>query len=292
MKLVTHFTNRLGNRAVNQDRCLVINQTHKTLLVVADGMGGHARGELAAQTAVESMAENFERIQGRMDDPQRFLRMAIHHAHLDIIRAGRQQQPPVDPRTVCVACVVQDHQAWWAHVGDSRLYLLRNGSIAQRTRDHTPLEDMLQRGEIDEDAAKNHPLRNNVNRCLGGNSVPRISFACADLEKDDMLVLCSDGLWSALTEQQLTALQKSKNLEHGVNQLAEAAERASYPHSDNISLIALQSLGHRPTVTPLRKKPDNSDRTTDKTSGKDPVQQAIDNINRAIIDYASEMKKF
>ncbi len=291
MKLVTRFTNRLGNRAVNQDRCLVINQTHKTLLVVADGMGGHERGELAAQTAVDSMGENFEQVRGRIDDPQRFLRMAIHNAHLDIIRAGRQQQPAVDPRTVCVACVVQDHQAWWAHVGDSRLYLLRDGVVAQRTRDHTPLEDLLKRGEINEDSARNHPLRNNVNRCLGGDTVPRISFACADLEKDDMLLLCSDGLWSALTEQQLTALHQSKNLEAGVNQLAEQAERASYPHSDNISLIALQSLGNRQIATPHRKKPDITDRSTDNTSGKDPVQQAIDNINRAIIDYASEMKK-
>ena len=166
MKVLTASCNRLGNRSSNQDRCLVLERSDRVLVAVADGMGGHARGDLAAQTAVNTLRQRFLNQHDRITEPEQFLKAALEIAHLETVEAGRSSTPPVEPRTTCVACLVQGNQAWWAHVGDSRLYLLRNGRLVTRTRDHTPVEDLLQSGVINEDELSTHPLRNSVNRCL------------------------------------------------------------------------------------------------------------------------------
>ena len=283
---ITALTNRLGNRASNQDRCLIEEKPGQVLLVVADGMGGHARGDLAAQTAVDSLANSFRRQPARITDPQAFLVQAMATAHLDVVGAGKALQPPAEPRTTCVACLVDGDHAGWAHVGDSRLYLLRNHTVLQRTRDHTPLEELRQAGVVDDNEMRDHPLRNSVSRCLGGSArPPQISYASARLQTGDTLLLCSDGLWSALMEEQLIALGTSDALESDTERLAALAETASYPHSDNISIVVLRWLEMTAGKTPA------ADSAATGAAAKDPLQQAIDDIHRAMLDYASEIKK-
>lgn len=293
MRVLTAFTNRLGNRSNNQDRCLVQTRRESTLLVVADGMGGHARGELAAQIAVDSLARSFVSHQGAIDEPHRFLEHAINHAHLEIVDAGRSESPPIDPRTTCVACLVQGDTAYWAHVGDSRLYLLRGGRVLTRTRDHTPVEELLQSGAIDEQDIRHHPLRNSVSRCLGGApKLPKTSFDQAQLQADDILLLCSDGFWSALPEERLAGLPTDGDLDAAANRITDAAEAESYPHSDNISLVCLRWLsGAAPDEIPpaVASDPDATSEADDKPC--DPLQQAIDEVHRAMLEYAAEMKK-
>jgi serine/threonine protein phosphatase PrpC len=264
----------------------------RVLLAVADGMGGHARGDLAAQTAVNSLGHSFLSQHDAVTKPEQFLKTAMEIAHLETLEAGRANTPPVEPRTTCVVCLLQGNQAWWAHVGDSRLYLLRAGKLLTRTRDHTPVEELVQNGVIREDELSTHPLRNGVSRCLGGAlRFPRISFDHAELQPGDTLLLCSDGLWSALPEARLLNTPDSGDLELAVNQLADEAERTSYPHSDNVSLVALRWLSagesQRSASSPRVKR--HSTATADKD--KDPLQQAIDDIHRAMLDYAAEMKK-
>ncbi|HFD81544.1 MAG TPA: serine/threonine-protein phosphatase [Gammaproteobacteria bacterium] len=293
MKTLTAFTNRLGNRASNQDRCLVLRKRDRLLLAVADGMGGHARGDLAAQTAIDSLADSFLRRRDAIDDPPAFLRTALENAHLDVVDAARRIGPRLEPRTTCVVCLVAGNRAWWAHVGDSRLYLLREGRLVARTRDHTPVEELLQRGAIGEHELRHHPLRNSVSRCLGGRlRLPEISFDQAVLQAGDTLLLCSDGLWSALPEERLTGFPASGDLEQALERLAGEAEAASYPHSDNISLVGLRWLeagesapGPSPAPATAPENP-GADNATD-----DPLKQAIDEIHRAILEYAGEMKK-
>ena len=294
MKTVTALTNRLGNRSNNQDRCLVLEKAGRVLLVVADGMGGHARGELAAQTAIDSLSRSFMAQQGRIDKPQEFLRKALHAAHLEVVDAGRAVDPPVNPRTTCVACLVQDDQACWAHAGDSRLYLLRGGTLLTRTRDHTPVEELLQSGVITEDELHSHPLRNSVSRCLGGGlKLPKVSFDQATLQENDMLLLCSDGLWSALPEHRLAELPADGDLEHTVNLLTDEAELASYPHSDNISLVCLRwlSAGMQTQADPAAAILAETAAALPANQENDPLQEAINDIHRAMLEYASEMKK-
>lgn len=289
MKTQSACANRLGNRPNNEDRCLIIERPGRVLLAVADGMGGHARGELAAQTAIDSFTWQFEQQRSAINKPAVFLQMMLENAHFEVIQAGRQQRPAVDPRTTCVVCLVQDDHAWWAHLGDSRLYLVRRGRLLTRTCDHTPLEELRQAGAVAETEMHRHPLRNSVSRCLGGAVTPQPpSLAEAALEPGDVLLLCSDGLWSALSEEQLVALGADADLAGAVERLAGQAERASYPRSDNISLVALRWLapGAGAAESPAAARP-----RPPATAGKDPVQKAIDAIHRAMLDYAAEMKK-
>lgn len=292
MKFLSAYTNRLGNRASNQDRCLVLQRSDRALLVVADGMGGHPRGDLAAQAAVESLRRAFLDQRCTIAEPDAFLKNAFASAHLEVVDAGRSQQPPIDPRTTCVACLVQGKQAWWAHVGDSRLYLLRGGSTVIRTRDHTPVEELLRSGAIDENQLRTHPLRNSVSRCLGGSvRLPALSTDHAELKPDDTLLLCSDGFWSAIPEEKLVAIPRYGDLERAVNQLADAAEMASYPQSDNISVVCMRWLsaaGSGKRASAANGKPQAQERVAQQT---DRVQQAIDDIHRAMLEYAAEMKK-
>jgi serine/threonine protein phosphatase PrpC len=293
MRVTTALANRLGNRSSNQDRCLVLEKPDRILLCVADGMGGHARGDLAAQTAVDSLSQSFEREKKIIANPREFLKRALHKAHLDVVDAGDSNSPPVTPRTTCVVCLVQGNHAYWAHVGDSRLYLLRGGKLVTRTRDHTPVEELLQSGALAEADVHNHPLRNSVSRCLGGAArLPEICFNKAELEQNDMLLLCSDGLWSALPEEKLVSFETSGKLAKSIERLTDEAERASYPRSDNISLVGLRWLsGETGPDTSKDCQQSAQQKSSDTSDKKDPIQQAIDDIHRAMLEYASEMKK-
>jgi serine/threonine protein phosphatase PrpC len=300
MPFVTAWTNRLGNRSHNQDRCLVLEAAagKSVLLAVADGMGGHARGDLAAQTAIDSLRRSFISARGKIADPAAFLEQAISHAHLDVVDTGRAQRPPLTPRTTCVVCLVQGDYAWWAHLGDSRLYLVRDGRIICRTRDHTPVEEMVQNGLLTDDSLRNHPMRNSVSRCLGGGPVlPKISSGETGMQHGDTLLLCSDGLWSALDEQRLCDLPADAGeLERRVNQLTDEADVASYPHSDNISLVGLRWLAEEQRQTAARPTPGSdasrpATEPADSSDPADPLQEAIDDIHRALLEYAGEMKK-
>ncbi|MDT8386646.1 MAG: protein phosphatase 2C domain-containing protein [Thiogranum sp.] len=290
MKALTAWSSHLGNRSSNQDRCLVLEKPGRMLLAVADGMGGHARGDLAAEVAVQSLRRTFLAETGSIPEPRVFLKAALQKAHREVVCAGRSEHPPITPRTTCVVCLVQVDQAWWAHVGDSRLYLLRSGTLVARTRDHTPVEELLQSGVIREDELRSHPLRNSVSRCLGGMArPPDISSDQARLKPDDILLLCSDGLWSALPDQKLLAIPGYGDLDRSVRQLTAEAEAASYPQSDNISVVCLRWLSAgKPATTAT--DPATSRRKTEKKT-TDPVQQAKDDIHRAMLDYAAEMKK-
>ncbi|TCK17037.1 serine/threonine protein phosphatase PrpC [Thiogranum longum] len=293
MKTLVAATSRLGNRSSNQDRCLVEKKPGHVLLVVADGMGGHARGDLAAQTTIDSLARSFQRASLPVSDPQAFLKQAIHTAHLDVVDTGRSHNPPITPRTTCVVCLVQNDTAYWAHVGDSRLYLLRAGELFKRTRDHTPVEELFQSGLVSEEELRNHPLRNSVNRCLGGSPrFPEISFDQEILAAEDILLLCSDGLWSAVPESLLVSIQGPGELEQSLSQLAGEAESASYPNSDNISGVVLRWLAADRSFSATGQDGTAPDMpVAESTENKDELEQAIEDIHRAMLEYASEMKK-
>ncbi len=229
-----------GDRATNQDRCLAVERAGCALLLMADGMGGHPRGELAAQVFIDSMAGQFNSADLPLAAQGEFLRYSIEQAHHDIVATGLQQTPPVDPRTTAVACLVRDRQACWAHVGDSRLYLIRNGTVRYRTRDHSLVEELIQRGELEESGRTLHPLRNYVSRALGGDRQPpgiTLSEPCT-LLAGDLLLLCSDGLWASVPEEQLAGLAGAGLLEQAARELAAAAEQATHPASDNVTLLA------------------------------------------------------
>jgi serine/threonine protein phosphatase PrpC len=253
-------------------------------------MGGHARGDLAAQACVDTLSRQLRARQG-LEDPAQFLREAFREAHRTIRRVGQAQKPPIEPLTTAVACLIQDGVAQWAHVGDSRAYLIRQGQVALRTRDHTRVAEMVESGLLTEQQARLHPLRNQVSLCLGGTPQPPPITVGPNiyLLPGDILLLCSDGLWSAVSEKRLTNTLEDGNLPRALDALAEAAERASYPQSDNVSGVALRwdsSRDAQPAVTPTGN---TTEPKPSVHSPHDPLGRAIADINEALAEYEHEM---
>jgi serine/threonine protein phosphatase PrpC len=236
------YKTRAGGRDYNQDRLGVWRTPESTLLVVADGMGGHANGDVAAQLVVEHLGAEFERAaQPRLADPDLFLTRRIASAHALLGRAARARGLGEVPRTTVAACVVQGARVFWLHVGDSRFYLIRGGRVRARTKDHTRVQKLLDEGRIGEQDVHVHPERNVLLQCLGGPVPPRAAPASsAELERGDLLLLCSDGLWGALAQEELLAQLPGADLDAALESLVTRAERVAGRHGDNVSAIALR----------------------------------------------------
>jgi serine/threonine protein phosphatase PrpC len=237
----------LGNREENQDRVAIAIGDGAAFLAVVDGMGGHADGARAAEVAMRAMVSEFWEASRPLFDPEGFLHLTIGRAHEAVVDLGRGLPPEIRPRATCAACLVQGSNAYWAHVGDSRIYQLRAGHVLARTRDHSHVELLLRAGRITERQAQDHPMRNYVECCIGGDPVlPEMSLSGRNpLAAGDVLLLCSDGLWSGLTDEQLAAL--SLPAERGLReQLADLGERAlagTAPFADNTTAAAVRWLG-------------------------------------------------
>ena len=240
---------RIGGRDVNQDRVAWQATGEALVMVVADGMGGHLQGEVAAQLAVDVVIDRFRRNgEARIPDPAAFLVEALMEAHRTIVRyaAGCSLPSHMAPRTTCIACLVQDGMAYWAHAGDSRLYLIHGQSEGDshvaRTRDHSLVQRLLDAGTITDAEAVGHPLRHRVFSCLGGDMPPHVEVSAAvPLRDGDMIALCTDGAWSPLGDR--LAAELSTPLTATVPRLLDAAEAAAGPESDNLTLIVLHWEG-------------------------------------------------
>lgn len=241
MKFTIYQESRTGKRKNNEDRIAHCYSRDALLMVVADGMGGHFYGEVAAQIAVQTLTEAFQReATPELDDPFLFLQRAMDSAHHAIFDFAIQHKLSDSPRTTCVVCVVQDNIAYWAHAGDSRLYLIRAGKMIFRTRDHSRVQLLMDQGMINQAQAAKHPERNKVYSCLGGPQTPEITFSRkTPLETGDVLALCTDGVWGPLREESLILALNSANLIEAVPALLEQAEARAGSHADNLSMVAV-----------------------------------------------------
>lgn len=233
---------RIGMRDTNQDYVLHDATERALLLLVADGMGGYYGGELAAEIAVGSMCHSFRNeAQPGLAEPEEFLERALEQAHHAIRAYADAQALPDVPRTVIVACVVQDGCAWWNHVGDARLYLVRDGHIEAQTRDHTPVQALVDAGELSAEDAYRHPESNRVLQSLGAPDAPAPGpGASMRLHRDDILLLCSDGFWGPLRSSQLSGGLKVASLRQSILELSDAAERRAGAHGDNLAVLAMR----------------------------------------------------
>lgn len=280
---------RIGNRDSNQDRMAALEGDGGTVLVLADGMGGQSGGALAAQTVVDFVSNEFSRLRFPVPYPQNCLTRMLHKAHQAVLAAGMQQDPPVLPGTTAVVCLVQERKAWWAHVGDSRLYLFRNGLPLYRTRDHSYVEQLYQAGRISLDMRQGHPMRNYVTQCLGlRTDQPQITLSNeTTLEAGDVLLLCSDGLWEPLDDAHMGAVLAEGRLGRAIDTLAERAEEAAYPHSDNISALAMRIVSLN--AKPGEKRAEAANKRAAAPASDDPLANAIEEIERAVEQYKHEM---
>lgn len=241
MKFSLAKDTRTGARRINQDRLGHWQSDGALLLAVADGLGGHARGEVAAQLAIETFGEEFARgAQPRVADPQAFLGTAVHAAHAAILLEGQRMRLHETPRTVIVACLVQDGTAWWINVGDARLYFIRDSRIVHRTKDHTVVQQLIDSGRIREEAAAAHPERNRLLQCLGGTLAPKPPQASREaLAERDTVLLCSDGFWGPLPQREVLHGLATRPLEQAITELSAMAERRAGAQCDNVTVLAM-----------------------------------------------------
>jgi serine/threonine protein phosphatase PrpC len=231
---------RKGGREKNEDRMGYCYTRDAGLFALADGMGGHPEGEVASQLALQTMSAMFQRAaKPRLADPLRFLHDAIIAGHHQLLRYATERALMDTPRTTLVACVLQGNAAYWAHCGDSRLYLVRGDKLVARTRDHSY-------SELQETLAHVVPIGDRVNRnvlftCLGSPGKPVVDTAGPlVVQAGDRVMLCSDGLWGAVADTQITELLASHPITESVPELVELALRSAGEKSDNVTVLAVE----------------------------------------------------
>jgi len=239
MKLSVFQISRKGGRKKNEDRMGYCYTRESGLFVLADGLGGHPEGEVAAQLALQTISALYQReARPKIEDTVKFLSAALTAAHHQIIRYAGEKGMLDTPRTTLVACILQGTGATWVHCGDSRLYVVRDGELLTRTRDHSYLE--RQKGDL------NFIKTDRINRnilftCLGAPTKPVFDIAgSVVLQQGDKLMLCSDGLWGSLTDAEIVKHLASKGVSDAVPDLVENALRVGGERSDNVTVLAME----------------------------------------------------
>jgi len=238
MKFDVFQVSRKGGRQKNEDRMGYSYTREAGLFVLADGMGGHPEGEVAAQIALQAVSSMFQsKARPRLLDVRAFLDEAVLSAHRQMLAYAASKLMADSPRTTVVACVVQDGAATWAHCGDSRLYLVRQGEMVVRTRDHSYAEYP----HVGAGSGRQPVNRNVLFTCLGSPSRPMVDMSDAvPLQGGDRILLCSDGLWSVLADREIASVLGAHPVAESVPDLVERALRGGGAASDNVTAVAFE----------------------------------------------------
>ena len=243
MRFSVFQVSRRGGRETNEDRMGYCFTREAGLFALADGMGGHPEGEVAAEIALQTLAALFQQeARPVLADPQRFLQETVVVAHQQLLRYAASKGLSDTPRTTVVVCILQGNQAWWAHCGDSRLYLVRAGKLIARTRDHSYSELQEALGRV---SRSGEPFNRNVLfTCLGSPGRPMVD--CQGplmLEPSDRLLLCSDGLWGSVDDAEIVQHLSDQNITEAAPELVEQALRRGGTRSDNVTVLAVEWEG-------------------------------------------------
>ncbi|MFO0323723.1 MAG: PP2C family protein-serine/threonine phosphatase [Burkholderiales bacterium] len=241
MRFTIFQDSHIGGRKVNQDRLAYSYSKDVMLMVIADGMGGHARGEIAAEISVNTLNNRFQaEARTTLRKPREFLESSFQAAHRAIVAFADKNDMLECPRTTIVAAVLQHGKAQWAHVGDSRLYLFRGGKLATATQDHSRVQQMIDAGILTPEQAAVHPDRNKIYNCLGGVLPPTVTLSDEwPLQVGDSILLSTDGFWGQLNANFIAAKLEREDLLSLVPKLMEEAERKAGSESDNLSVVAM-----------------------------------------------------
>ena len=240
MRFSVYQLSRRGGREKNEDRMGYCYTRDSGLFALADGMGGHPEGEVASQLALQTLAALFQRdAKPVLKDPARFLHDAIMAGHHQLLRYATEKSLIDTPRTTVVACVLQGRTAYWAHCGDSRLYLVRGDKLIARTRDHSY-------SELQDTLSAVVPIGERFNRnvlftCLGSPGKPVVDVVGPlVMQTGDRILLCSDGLWGTVADTAIADQIASKAISDAVPELVEQALRNGGPKSDNVTVLAVE----------------------------------------------------
>ena len=245
MRFSVYQESHIGGRRNNQDRMGYSFTRDALLLLLADGMGGHIQGEMAATIALQTIGILFQQqATPYVKKPERFLEDAFLAAHRELHRYCAVNKLPETPRTTIVGCLIQHNNAFWAHCGDSRLYWMRQGQILARTRDHSRIETLIAQGKVDPSERDSHPERNKLFNCIGAPSMPIVELSRrASLQPGDVILLCSDGLWSVLPDHVLAQSLHANTVVRAVPDLVATATSIAGKSSDNVTALAVMWEG-------------------------------------------------
>ena len=241
MKFTIHQASRQGPRPYNQDRLAYSYSKDALMIVVADGMGGHRNGEIAAQLAVKILAVAFEKMaQPTLLDPARFLVEHIRQVHAAIDSYTVAHDWFDSPRTTIVVAIIQGNKLYSAHVGDSRFYHFSQGQLVYRSEDHSLVQMLYRKGLLQKRHMATHPERHKIYNCLGGDVAPQIDLGQPrKLVEGDTLLLCTDGLWTLVQDDEIGIILHASPVNEALPELLDLAESRADEHGDNMSAIAL-----------------------------------------------------
>jgi serine/threonine protein phosphatase PrpC len=222
-------------RAANEDALW----TGDSVFAVADGMGGHAAGEVASATALGPVAELDGKVFADARSARSALAEAVLHANVAVVTKAQNDPTFRGMGTTLTAAMVEGKRLHVAHVGDSRAYLLRNGELSQLTTDHTLVQHLIDEGELTPEQAAEHPQRSVITRAIGVGNEVEVDSLSIHLAADDQLLLCSDGLTGVVTDAEIARyLIRETDASQAVTRLIGAANAAGGP--DNITLVLLR----------------------------------------------------
>jgi serine/threonine protein phosphatase PrpC len=245
-----------GDRKEQQDRVALLPHPKSggvALAVVADGMGGHTGGALAAQQVLHTATTNFEQFSMSGDSAKTLLESTFNEAHM-LIKASRFINEK-DPHSTAVMLLLQPGQASWAYCGDSRMYWFRGERLLFRTTDHSYVETLVAAGRMTAEQALVHPYHNILTSTLGASEPPTIEHGNADdLRPGDAFVLCSDGLWGYFSDAEIGAVVATYSARRASDVLINRARTRAHGDGDNASLVIIKLLPVSETQKRERKK--------------------------------------
>ena len=242
----------VGGRVVQQDAvaCFVSADRKCHLLVLADGMGGHAGGELASAAVIEEATELWARRRRAPPEPHLFLETLCHQAHERIRRLGAEQG--LQPRSTIAALLVTEARAWWVHVGDSRVYAFRTGQLLMRTEDHTVARTLIRGGVRKASALQGGIEQHMLLRGLGGQEPLRTTHGQMAMSAQTAFLLCTDGFWGVVDDQELSQVLETDDAQATCLRWVGEAARRGGAEGDNVALALLLPEGGAP---PLWRRP-------------------------------------
>ncbi len=208
------------------------------LFLVADGMGGHKAGDYASRCAVETICDVAERTFEK--EPQVILKKAIEAANEMVYQKSLEEPDLEGMGTTIVAASCLGHYVQIANVGDSRLYVIGD-SIRQITQDHSWVEEMVRVGALDKEDARTHAKKNIITRALGANNGVEIDFFTVEVEKEELILMCSDGLTNMLEDEEIRMIVKGqRDIVEKVEALVREANNRG--GTDNISVVLIEPV--------------------------------------------------
>lgn len=247
----------IGDRDEQQDRVGLfahLSDKGSLLAVVADGMGGHSGGALAAEQVIHSAKTNFQGSTLAAGEIQSILAASINDAHAAIKLAGITSEQ--DPHSTACLLILHRGRADWAHCGDSRVYHFRAGELVARSWDHSHVMSLVKLGYLTEAQAAEHPQKNLLISCLGDTDDPKIEFgSAAPLVDGDCFLLCTDGLWGYLTDRELGRALNEFPVRKAAEILVNTARERAEGRGDNISLalVRLKAIVEEKVVPPWKR---------------------------------------